>query len=87
MKTFDYTLRAEHGIHARPAGILAKRLSSVKSAVSLELKEKGKSADARRLMAVMKMAAKQGDVLTVAIEGEDEDAIFDDVKAFFEENF
>ena len=87
MKAFDYTVKAEHGLHARPAGILVKKLAAVKSAVAIEVKAKGVSADAKRLMAVMKMAVKQGDVVTVSIEGEDEDAVFEDVKTFFEENF
>ena len=77
----------ELGIHARPAGILVKKLSGVKSNVTIEVKEKGKSADAKRLMAVMKMAVKQGDVVTVSIEGEDEDSVFEDIREFFETNF
>ncbi len=87
MKTFDYTVKDELGIHARPAGILVKKLSGVKSNVTIEVKEKGKSADAKRLMAVMKMAVKQGDVVTVSIEGEDEDSVFEDIREFFETNF
>ena len=87
MKTFDYTVKDELGIHARPAGILVKKLSGVKSNVTIEVKEKGKSADAKRPMAVMKMAVKQGDVVTVSIEGEDEDSVFEDIREFFETNF
>ena len=87
MTTFDYTVKDELGIHARPAGILVKKLSGVKSNVTIEVKEKGKSADAKRLMAVMKMAVKQGDVVTVSIEGEDEDSVFEDIREFFETNF
>ena len=87
MKTFDYTVKDELGIHARPAGILVKKLSGVKSNVTIEVKEKGKSADAKRLMAVMKMAVKQGDVVTVSIEGEDEDSVFEDIRELFETNF
>ena len=87
MKTCDYTVKDELGIHARPAGILVKKLSGVKSNVTIEVKEKGKSADAKRLMAVMKMAVKQGDVVTVSIEGEDEDSVFEDIREFFETNF
>lgn len=87
MKTFDYTVKAEHGLHARPAGVLVKKLGGVKSAVAIEVKARGARADAKRLMAVMKMAVRQGEVVTVSIEGEDEDAVFEDAKAFFEENF
>ncbi len=87
MKTFEYTVKDELGIHARPAGILVKRLSSVKSSVTIEVKAKDKSADAKRLMAVMKMAVKQGDTVTVTIDGEDEDAVAPEIEQFFKDNF
>lgn len=87
MKTFDYTIKDELGIHARPAGLLVKKIAGVHSNVTIEVKEKGKSADAKRLMAVMKMAVKQGDTVTVTIEGDDEDAVAPAIEQFFKENF
>lgn len=87
MKTFEYTVKDELGIHARPAGILVKKLAGVKSSVKIEVKDKNKSADAKRLMAVMKMAVKQGDTVTVTIEGEDEDSACTEIEHFFKDNF
>lgn len=87
MKTFEYTVKDELGIHARPAGILVKKLAGVKSSVKVEVKDKNKSADAKRLMAVMKMAVKQGDTVTVTIEGEDEDSACAEIEQFFKDNF
>ncbi len=87
MKTFEYTVKDELGIHARPAGILVKKLAGVKSSVKIEVKDKNKSADAKRLMAVMKMAVKQGDTVTVIIEGEDEDSACAEIEQFFKDNF
>lgn len=87
MKSFEYTVKDEMGIHARPAGILVKQLASVKSSVKIEVKAKDKSADAKRLMAVMKMAVKQGDTVTVTVEGEDEDIAAPQIEQFFKENF
>ncbi len=87
MKSFEYTVKDEMGIHARPAGILVKQLASVKSSVKIEVKAKDKSADAKRLMAVMKMAVKQGDTVTVTVEGEDEDTAAPQIEQFFKENF
>lgn len=87
MKTFEYTVKDELGIHARPAGILVKKLAGVKSSVKIEVKDKNKSADAKRLMAVMKMAVKQGDTVTVTIEGEDEDSACTEIEQFFKDNF
>ena len=87
MKTFDYTVKDELGIHARPAGLLVKQNAGIKSNVTIAVKAKNKSADAKRLMAVMKMAVKQGDVVTVTIEGEDEDTAAPQIEQFFKENF
>ena len=84
MKTFDYTIKDAMGIHARPAGLLVKEAAKYESKVSLT--KDGKTVDAARLMAVMSMGVKQGQTVTITVEGEDEDAAYEAVKAFFESN-
>ncbi len=84
MKTFQYEVKDELGIHARPAGMLVKVAKGFASKVMIEKGEK--KADASRLMAVMSLAVKQGETVTVTVEGEDEDTAFEGIKAFFEEN-
>ena len=84
MKTFEYTIKDELGIHARPAGMLVKEVKNFQSKVMLE--KDGKTVDASRLMAVMSMGVKQGQTVTITVEGEDEDAAYEAVKAFFESN-
>lgn len=85
MKTFTYTITDEVGIHARPAGVLAKEAKKYQS--KIVIKKDGKSAEATKLMAVMGLGVKCGQTVEVEISGEDEDATFDAVKAFFETNF
>ena len=58
MKTFEYTITDELGIHARPAGELVKVTKQFASTIKLDCN--GKSADAKRLIAVMSLGAKQG---------------------------
>lgn len=84
MKTFTYTVKDELRIHARPAGMLVKEVKNFQSKVMLE--KEGKTVDASRLMAVMSMGVKQGQTVTITVEGEDEDAAYEAVKAFFESN-
>ena len=84
MKTFTYTVKDELGIHARPSGMLVKEDKNFQSKVMLE--KEGKTVDASRLMAVMSMGVKQGQTVTITVEGEDEDAAYEAVKAFFESN-
>ncbi len=84
MRTFSYTITDELGIHARPAGLLVKKVSGFKSKVEL-VAPKGK-ADAKRLMAVMKLSVKTGETVTINVEGEDEDIAADEIEQFFKEN-
>ena len=78
MKTFDYTVKDELGIHARPAGLL------VKEAKNFTSKKGEKEVDATRVMAVMALGVKQGETVTVNVDGADEDAAVAAMKAFFE---
>mgnify|MGYP000090709319 CR=1 FL=1 len=84
MKTFDYTVKDELGIHARPAGLLVKEAKQFQSTVMLTCK--GKSAAATKLMAVMGMGVKHGDSVEVSVEGPDEDAAYEAMERFFREN-
>ena len=84
MKSFSYTVKDELGIHARPAGMLVKEVKNFQSKVTLE--KDGKTVDASRLMAVMGMGVKKDQTVTVTVEGDDEDAACDAIKAFFETN-
>lgn len=84
MKSFSYTVKDELGLHARPAGLLVKEVKNFQSKVTLE--KDGKSVDASRLMAVMGMGVKKDQTVTVTVEGDDEDAACDAIKAFFETN-
>ena len=70
MKEFTYTIKEPVGIHARPAGMLAKEAKTCQSTVTI-VDKNGKSVDATRLMALMGMGIKCGDTVTVKIEGAD----------------
>lgn len=84
MKSFNYTVKDELGIHARPAGMLVKEVKNFESKVTLE--KDGRVIDASRLMAVMSMGIKKDQTVTVTVEGVDEEAAYDALKAFFEAN-
>ena len=84
MKEFNYVVNDPLGLHARPAGMLVKAVSPFASKVTIEAPT-GK-ADARRLMALMKLAAKQGMELTVTVEGADEEKAAAELQAFLSAN-
>ena len=84
MKSFDYTITDEIGIHARPAGILAKKAKEDASRITIT--KGGKTAEAQKLMAVMSLGVKKGETVTVSAEGEDEEKAVADMETFFKEN-
>ena len=84
MKKFEYVIKDEVGIHARPAGLLVKEAKKYQSKVSIT--KDGKSAEATKLMALMGLGVKCGGNVGVSVEGADEDAAFEGIKAFFEAN-
>lgn len=85
MKKFEYTITDPVGIHARPAGLLVKAAKALDSAVTIE-KAGGKSAAATKLMAVMGLGIKQGDIVSVTVEGGSEDANAVAMEQFFKDN-
>ena len=84
MQTFEYTIKDEAGIHARPAGMLAKAAKQYQSVVSIV--KNGKAADVRRMMSVMGLGIKCGETITVQVEGADEATAVTEIQAFFNEN-
>ena len=85
MKEFTYTIKEPVGIHARPAGMLAKEAKTCQSTVTI-VDKNGKSVDATRLMALMGMGVKQGDTVTIKVEGDDEAACAEAIQKFLSEN-
>ena len=84
MREFTYTVADPVGMHARPAGLLAKKASEFKSKITV-IKEV-KRADTRRLMMLMALGIKCGDTITVQVEGADEDEAAEKIEKYLREN-
>ena len=84
MKVFQYVITDEVGIHARPAGLLVKAAKLAASQVKIEAN--GKSADAKKLMALMSLGVKKGQEVKVTVEGPDEEEAAGLLEQFFREN-
>ncbi len=83
MKKFNYVVKDELGIHARPAGLLAKTAQQFESKITLE--NKSKSADAKKIMAILTMGIKCGEDVTLTFEGNDEEKAYNALHKFFSE--
>lgn len=84
MKEFDYIVREELGLHARPAGLLVKEAKKFQSSILIHKGEK--QAQATQLMKLLQMNIKKGDCMTITVEGEDEETAVIQLQHFMEEN-
>jgi phosphocarrier protein len=85
MKEFAYTIQDPVGIHARPAGLLVKKAKEFQSCVTVRRGQK--SADMKKLFALMGLGVKCGDEIAITVTGEDEDRAVLALEAFLREKF
>lgn len=81
MQKFTYVVTAAQGIHARPAGQLVNTAKKFESEIILTAKEK--SADLKRILALMSLGVKQNEEVSVEITGTDEETAAEELKQFF----
>lgn len=84
MKTFEYTITDPVGIHARPAGELVKEAKKYEDTITVTKGDK--SAEAKRLMALLGLCVVKGDTVTVSVEGVNEASTVVAIEKFFKEN-
>ena len=84
MQEFTHVIADPSGLHARPVGQLVQLAAKFSSTVTISAPSG--TADARRLLAVMHLAARQGHSLTVTVEGADELPAAEALKAFFRDH-
>ena len=84
MVKFNYVITDEVGIHARPAGLLVKTAQQLSSKITISKGDK--SGDAKKIFSIMGLCAKQGDEITVTVEGENEAEDAKTLEAFLKEN-
>lgn len=85
MKQFEFTVKDPLGIHARPAGLLVKEAKAFAD-TTVTITKNGTTVKATQLMKLMGLGVKQGDVVTVAAEGANEDAAVAALSDFFNNN-
>lgn len=66
MRIFEYTIKDEVGLHARPAGMLAKLAKELGGIITIE--KDGKCVDATKLFGLMGLGIVKGDTIKVTIQ-------------------
>lgn len=84
MKSFTYTITDAIGIHARPAGLLVNTAKQFESEITIEAN--GKKGNAKGIMGVMSLGAKQGCEITVTANGSDEEGAVAALEEFLKNN-
>lgn len=85
MTSFNYTITSELGLHARPATMMVKRLIAEPCEVTVTCGTR--KANAAHLFALMEMAVKCGETVTVSVNGEGEAAVCKELEEFFKANY
>ncbi|KFJ00978.1 HPr family phosphocarrier protein [Bifidobacterium stellenboschense] len=81
---FTFTVSDPEGMHARPAGLLVAKAQEYQS--SIIVTRDGKPVDAKRIFGVMGLGVKQGDEVTVKVQGNDEVKAAAEFEQFLKEN-
>ena len=85
MKKEKVILQNETGLHARPAGELAKLASTFKSDVNLTVN--GKTISAKSILAIMLLGIKANAEIEIECNGEDEETAMTQIVEAFNNKF
>lgn len=84
MREFKYVITDPEGIHARPAGELVKAAKAFEC--SIKLSKDGKAGDCKKIFGIMGLAVKKDNEVVLTFDGADEDAAYEELSKFMQEN-
>jgi phosphocarrier protein len=73
------------GIHARPAGLIAKECNKFEA--TMIMKKNDARANMKSIFSLMKLQIKQGDTVTIEVDGYDEDEALKNILALIKSDF
>nr|WP_295922409.1 HPr family phosphocarrier protein [uncultured Dyadobacter sp.] len=79
----DYTILAPEGIHARPATALVRLVKKFKSGINM--KKGDKTIALNSMLNILALSTKGGDLVSVLIDGDDEEEAALAIDVFFKE--
>ena len=82
MSTRTATIASAHGLHARPAALFVQSVND--SGLDVTIEKDGRDAPAGSILGVISLAINQGDVVTISAEGDNADAVLDQLVTFLE---
>ncbi|HEY0207698.1 HPr family phosphocarrier protein [Acerihabitans sp.] len=82
MEQFQYIIKDDLGIHARPAGMLVRLAMNYRSEL-LIAKQSDPGVSLKKIFTIMKLGVKCGDAVTISANGEDEQQAIAALRDFF----
>ncbi len=73
------------GLHARPAGLFVKTAAKFESSITVS--KDGREVNGKALLAIMSLAAKLNDEITITADGSDEKEAIEALTKLFADNF
>jgi len=86
MTSRQATVKNDYGIHCRPSAVIVKESQHYEAAIEISLAD-GRQADAKNMFGVIGLAVRQGETVTIAVDGPDEQAVCERMVTLFETNF
>lgn len=80
MQQQSVTLTNQLGLHARPAAAFVQKANQYRAAVRIRAGEK--EADAKSILSVLALGARQGSTVTLTADGPDEEQALAELAAF-----
>jgi phosphocarrier protein HPr len=74
------SIASAHGLHARPASLFVQAVAG--SGLSVELTKGDKTMNAASILGVISLGIEHGDEVTLRAEGDNADAVLDELAAF-----
>jgi phosphotransferase system HPr (HPr) family protein len=84
MTECSYTITDPLGIHARPAGLFVKKLQEFSSDITIT--KNGININGKKLLALMKLQARQNETIFIRAQGEDEQAAIEAARQFLSQS-
>lgn len=81
----EVTIVNKAGMHTRPASSIVK--IAAKYEADFYISRDGFEVNGKSIIGVMTLAAEQGSKLTLRFEGEDEEALAEEIVRFFDDGF
>jgi phosphocarrier protein len=85
MAVREVTIGSRVGLHARPAALFVQAATAAGVPVKISKGDKG-PVDARSMLGVLGLGARNGDSVTLEVDGETADAVLDSLVALLEQD-